>query len=310
MFFTNFRRIVRTGFINFWRNSFVTAASILVMTTTLFVLGTFIFVDALLGQTLEQIRSRVDINVYFNPAAEEADILAIRDNLEELVVVADVEYVSRDQVLEDFENRYQGDDLIIGALDELDDNPLGAVLNVQAPDPSQYSEINDYLESEAVLTEAGEDIIQYVNFNRNREAIDKLSNLINTIDFLSIAILIFFGIISVLITFNTIRLAIYNSRDEISVMKLVGASNTYIRGPFVIEGIMYGVVSAIIALILLYPLALWVGPEAETFFGASNLFDYYIDNFGQFFTILLLSGLVLGAISSFAAVKKYLRIYK
>jgi cell division transport system permease protein len=90
-------------------------------------------------------------------------------------------------------------------------------------------------------------------------------------------------------------------------MKLVGASNTYVRGPFVIEGVMYGVVSALIALILFYPLSLWIGPFTETFFGATNMFDYYVDNFANFFLLLVITGMVLGAVSSFLAVKKYLK---
>jgi len=306
MFFTHFKRIVRTGFVNFWRNSFVTAASILVMTTTLFVLGSFLFLDAMLDQTLDNISSRVDINIYFTPDARESDILAIQESIENLEEVDEVNYQASDQVFDEFEDRHSGDDVINEALDELDENPFGAVLNVLANDPSLYPVINEFIESDATLTEEGENIIQDVNFNRNSEAIARLTNIINTVDFLSIALLIFFAFISILITFNTVRLAIYNSRDEIAVMKLVGASNTYIRGPFVIEGVMYGIASALVALLLFYPLTLWIGDSAATFFGSTNLLDYYVDNFSSFFGILTVTGIVLGSISSFAAVKKYL----
>ena len=277
------------------------------MTTTLFVLGSFLFLDAMLDQTLDNIASRVDINVYFSPDAAENDILAIQSSIEELDGVASVDYQPSDQVYDEFENRHEGDEVINEALDELDENPFGAVLNVLATDPSLYPQINDFIESDATLTDDGEDIIQDVNFNRNSEAIARLTNIINTVDFMSIAVLVFFAFISVLITFNTVRLAIYNSRDEIAVMKLVGASNTYIRGPFVIEGIMYGVASALVALLLFYPLTLWIGDSAASFFGSRNLLDYYVDNFSSFFIILLVTGVVLGSISSFAAVKKYLK---
>jgi len=307
MFWTNFKRIIRTGFVNFWRNSFVTAASILVMTTTLFVLGCFIFLDAMLEQTLDNISERVDINIYFEPDASESDILAIRDSIEELPEVESATYQSADEVFDDFEDRNENDDIINDALDELDENPFGAVINVLATDPSLYPQINEFINSDETLTEDGENIIQDANFNRNADAIQRLTDIINTVDFLSIAVLVFFAFISILITFNTVRLAIYNSRDEISVMKLVGASNTYIRGPFMIEGIMYGIASALISLLLFYPLTLWIGDSAATFFGSENLLDYYVNNFTSFFIILLVTGVVLGSISSFAAVKKYLR---
>lgn len=307
MFFTNLRRIIRTGFVNFWRNSFVTAASILVMTTTLFVLGSFLFLDAMLDQTLQNIRERVDINVYFLPDAVESDIFAFQDRLENLPQVTNVEYQSREDVKIDFEARHSNDEVIADALSELDDNPFGAVINVQADDPSQYALINEFIESDASLNNQGERIIQEANFNRNVDAINRLTDIISAVDFLSLAVLIFFAFISILITFNTVRLAIYNSRDEISVMRLVGASNTYIRGPFVIEGIMYGIASALITLLLFYPFTKWIGDSAATFFGSTNLLDYYVDNFSSFFIILTLTGIVLGSISSFLAVKKYLQ---
>ena len=115
-----------------------------------------------------------------------------------------------------------------------------------------------------------------------------------------------FVIISILITFNTIRLAIYISREEISIMKLVGASNMYIRGPFVVGGIMYGIFSAIVTLIILYPITYWLGPVTDAFFGGINVFSYYIAHFGEIFLILISAGIFIGAVSSYMAVRKYL----
>jgi cell division transport system permease protein len=103
-------------------------------------------------------------------------------------------------------------------------------------------------------------------------------------------------------------MAIYISREEIAVMRLVGASDTYIRGPFVFSGIMVGIISGLITLISFYPLVIWVGPKLESFFGDFNLFIYYTQNFGKIFLIIMLAGSFLGALSSFLAVKKYLRV--
>jgi cell division transport system permease protein len=278
------------------------------MTTTLFVLGSFIFLDATLDQTLDNIRERVDINVYFSEGVPESDVLAVRDQLEDLNFVSSAEYISPREVLQDFETRYENNQDFQEALDEVGENPFGATLNVQATDPSFYSEVNDFLaRNDIQQNDSGDQIIERVNFEDNRQVFERLVNIINTVDFVSVAVLIFFAFISVLITFNTVRLAIYNSRDEIAVMKLVGASNTYIRGPFVIEGIMYGIASALIALILFYPLAMWIGDPAASFFGSQNLLEYYVDNFASFFIIITVTGVVLGSISSFLAVKKYLK---
>ena len=114
-------------------------------------------------------------------------------------------------------------------------------------------------------------------------------------------------IISILITFNTIRLAIYISKDEIGVMRLVGAGNMYIRGPFVIAGIFYGIVAALITTGLFYPITLSIKRHTEDIYGGIDLFRYYISNFNQIFMIILVSGVALGAVSSYLAVRRYLK---
>jgi cell division transport system permease protein len=118
----------------------------------------------------------------------------------------------------------------------------------------------------------------------------------------------FLIIISILITFNTLRLVIYMSRDEINVMRLVGASTSYIRGPFFVAGAIYGFISAIITLILFYPVTLWLGNTTANFFVGLNVFDYYVSNFGEIFLIIVVSGVVIGSISSFLAARKYLKV--
>ncbi len=305
---TSTKRVIKAGFVSFWRNAFITAASILVTTVTLFVLGSLIFLDAMLESSLGQLQSKVDVNVYFTLDATEPEILALKGDLEQLPETSSVEYISREQALEEFTRRHENDQLIIQALDELDENPLGAHLNIRAQETSQYESIANFLESDNALGAGNTQIIEKVNYFQNKEAIDKLSRLINSIDTLSFAILVMFVIISIAIVFNTIRLAIYTAREEIAVMKLVGASNSYIRWPFILEGMMYGVVSAVFALIIFYPVTIWLGPFTESFFGATNVFDYYVDHFGQMFLILLVAGILLGALSSFLAIRKHLKV--
>lgn len=271
-------------------------------------MGTLIFLGAMLDSSLSQLQEKVDVNVYFTTGAQEQEILSLKSSLEELPEVKEVEYVSREQAISNFRNRHEDDQLILQALDELDQNPLGAHFNIQAEDTAQYESIANFLQSDNALAAGGSQLVDKVNYFENKEAIEKLTNIIQSIDALSFGVLIVFIIISVLIIFNTIRLAIYTSRDEISVMKLVGASNGYIRGPFVVEGIMYGVAAALLALILLFPVTMWVGPFTEQFFGTTNAFDYYVDNFAELFLILVFSGAALGAISSYLAVRKYLKV--
>ncbi|MCD8508168.1 MAG: FtsX-like permease family protein [Candidatus Pacebacteria bacterium] len=147
-----------------------------------------------------------------------------------------------------------------------------------------------------------------MNFRQNEQVINRLNTLIRTTQSLGFFVSLFFIIISILISFNTIRLAIYNSREEIGIMRLVGAQNRYIRGPFVVEGLLYGVVSTVLTVLILIPVTLWLSKATTTFFGGLDLFAYYINNLFQIFLILLVVGMLLGMISSFIAVRRYLKV--
>ncbi|MFA7216395.1 MAG: permease-like cell division protein FtsX [Candidatus Paceibacterota bacterium] len=303
------KRVVRAGFFGFWRNSFVSLSSTLVMVVTLFVIGSTIFSGAILKSTLDQIKEKVDVNVYFINSAKESDILVLKSKLEQLPeVLPPVTYVSREQALENFRSRHGDDEFTLQALDELGENPLGAALNIRAKDPSQYASIAEFLQGTNIIGQDGSVIVDKVNYYQNKNAIDRLTKIISSANRLGLILNIILIFISILITFNTIRLVIYMSKDEISVMRLVGASTGYIRSPFFVTGALYGFVSAIITLILFYPITLWLGKTTADFFVGLNVFTYYTSNFGQIFLILVLSGVGIGAISSFLAVRKYLKI--
>jgi len=279
------------------------------MMVTLFVIGSVIFSGAILSSTLNQIKDKVDINVYFVSSASESDILAMKKTLDGLPEVAPpVVYVSAVDALAAFKKRHENDQFTLQALDELGSNPLGATLNIKAKDPSQYASIASFLNDKTAEATGGTGIIDKVNYYQNREAIDRLTNIINSANRLGFILTIFLIIISVLITFNTIRLVIYMSRDEISVMRLVGASTNYIRGPFFIAGAIYGFISAILTLILFYPITIWLGNTTQDFFVGLNIFHYYTENFGQIFLIIVASGVVIGSVSSYLAVRKYLKV--
>ncbi|MBI2109192.1 MAG: ABC transporter permease [Parcubacteria group bacterium] len=306
MFWINIKRIIRSGFVNFWRNGFVSLASILVITITLFLIGSLIFFSAVLNFALDELRNKVDINVYFTTAAPEGDILALKGNLESLTEVSSVAYISRDEALAEFRTRHENDFLTLQALEELGENPLGASFNIRATETSQYESIARFLENVGPSAEGNSSIIDSINYNQNKVAIERLGRVIDGAETLGIAIIVVMAAISIVIVFNTVRLAIYTSREEISVMRLVGAENRFIRGPFMIEGFLYGIFSAVVSLIIFYPVTAWMGGATERFFGGINVFDYYIANFGQIFLIITVSGIVLGVISSYIAVRRYL----
>lgn len=304
---TDYRRIIRSGGLAFWRNKLVSASSLLIMTITLIVAGALILLNALLNFSLAQIQDRVDVNVYFYPDISEQSILSVQEKLNALPEVARVTYTSREEAIVRFQERHQDDYLTLQALKELDENPLGASLSIKATDSEQYEAIARLFDEDSTLITDVNSVVEKVNFYQNKEIIDRLNQLITTVRNLGIAITVFFGLISIIITLNTVRLTIYTAREEIGVMRLVGAEARYVRGPFIVTGMLYGGIAAVLSTIILYPVTLFIGRKTETFFGGLDIFHYYTGNIIQFFIILLVIGSLLGMIASLVAVHKYLK---
>ncbi len=304
---TAIRRITKAGFVGFWRNAYVSLASIFVLTVVLFVIGATMFIDQLLTTSLNVLQSKVDINVYFVPTAAVEDIEAIRDAVSALPDVASVTYTSREEALANYRERYSNDEITMQALNELDDNPLGANIAIQAKELSQYESISQFLEEQRVSALPQSPIIETVNYTRNKEAIDTLNTIMSAVERSSSIVTLVLILAAILITFNTIRLAIYTAREEISIMRLVGASNMFIRGPFLLQGIMYGFVAGVLSLLLWYPIMIWLGPRTATFF-EFNLFTYFVNDFGYIFAVIIGTGVILGFVSSILAIARYLRV--
>ncbi len=305
---TMIKRVFTGGAKNFARSGAVSFATVLIMTVTLTIVGSLIFLSAILTNTLASLQDKVDVNVYFVTDAAEVDILAIQDRLESLPEVASVEYTSREARLEEFRTRNENDQLTIQALDELGTNPLGAALAIKATDPSQYGGIVEFLSDDPSISPEGGPIIDSINYFQNKAVIDRLTGAIDATEKAGLAIVILFALASTIIALATVRLAIYTSRDEIAVMRLVGASNAYIRGPFIVAGILAGLVAALIALALFYPVTWYAGETLSTWLGGFNLFTYYLSNFGMIFSILAGTGILVGALASWLAVRRYLRV--
>jgi cell division transport system permease protein len=288
------------------RSGFTSIASILIMMITLFVITSMIFVQTTLHTALDDIKEKVDITIYFVPGADETAIKNVQSALTKLPEVKDVSYTPEDVALATFKEKHANDYLTLQALDELGDNPLGASLNVKAKDPSQYESISKYFESDNALSKGALAIIDKIDYHQNKIVIDRLTSIITGARRLGFVVAFVFVLISIIITFSTIRLIIYMSREEISVMKLVGAGSKYIRGPFLVSGMLVGISASILTILLFLPISIWLGNQMTDFIGI-NLFSYYKANFFQLFIIMLGSGILLGSISSAFAVARYLR---
>jgi len=318
MILTTFKRITRTGFVNFWRNGFLSFAAIVVITLSLSVFGGLVFGSAFARALLADVKDKVDINAYFTLNAPEEDILALQKDIKAMAEVSRVEYVSSEAVLAQFKEKWNDNALIMQGLDEIEGNPFPAVLNIKAINPGQYGSIASFLEQKNPTASDGTPLIEKINYQQNKLIIDRLGRIIPAIEQAGSAIAIVLALVAIIVVFNTIRIIIYTSRDEISVMKLVGASNIYVRGPLVVSGIMYGIVSGIITLILMAIFAYWsdavllrvAGVQVASDFElvVNILSRYFVQNFGQIFMMIMGAGIILGAVSSYIAVRRYLKV--
>jgi cell division transport system permease protein len=286
----------------------VSLSSIFILTITLSIITSFFLFRAIFDYTLDQVRQKVDVRVYFNVDATDEQVLEVKSKLTGLSQVKSVTYTSRDQALATFKEKHAGDQLTLQALDELGANPFGASLSVVAKDTSQYEVIASQLGAGSGLLGDAASSVDKINYYQLKDSIDKLNNIIGWTNTVGFWLSVIFVLMSCMIVYNTIRLAIFVYRDEIAVMKLVGASNMFIRGPFIVEAILYALVATIITLLAYYPATIWVTKKTVFFFEGMNIHKYYMDNLPHLLVLLLASGVVLSVISSLLAVRKYLKV--
>lgn len=294
--------MIKNAWLSFSRNGWLSAATVLILTLTLVVIGGLIILGVVSQVVIKDLENKIDIAVYFLPNAAENDILNIKTVLENNPAVKEVIYVSQQEALIDFKDRHQNDEIILSSLDELDSNPLEATLNIKAYDHTRLAEIAD------MMKEKKYPIVDKINYYENQLMIDRLSSIIAGVRNTGLGVILVLAAIAVLVAFNTVRIAIWVAKEEISIMRLVGASGWYIRGPFLMEGLIHGALSGALASVLFYP-ALWVlSPKLLTIIPSINIYDYFRANFLQFIGILVGVGIFLGVFSSFIAIRKHLKV--
>lgn len=281
----------------------VSVATILIMVITLSVLIGLIIFGVLTKSSVAALQDKLDISVYFKIDTPEDEILNLSKSLSSLAEVKNVEYISRDKALENFKEKHKDDTVIIKALGELENNPLLASLNIKAKNPKDYSAIDVYLENENFKT-----LIEKVTYTQKKTVIDRLTKIADAGEKLGLTLTIFMTIIASIVTFNTIRLAIHSNREELGIMRLVGAPNTFINGPYIFMGIIYGVIAAIISLAIAAPIITLTSTQASIFIPEMNLESYFYTNLMSLVGYQLLFGIALGVISSAIAIRKYLKI--
>ena len=298
-----FKRIFHTGWTNFRRNSYLSFGTTGVMALVLLLFGGLMVLNYISGQIVTGLEDKVDVSVYFKNDASEEQILAVKNDLTNNPDVARITYISKQQALDEFKAKHAGDALIQQSLAELSDNPLQASLNVKAKDSSQYASLVSFLEANKFRS-----IVDKINFYENEAVINRVQGISRGISNWGLVATLILAGIAILVTFNTIRLTIYNQKQEIEIMRLVGGSAWQVRAPFLIEGALYGTFAAFIATAVFYPALWFISSKAGVLLPGISLISYFTSNIAQFIGLVLAAGVLLGVISSYIATRRFLKI--
>ena len=308
MFLSQCKRIIYLGLLNVVRSPFVTFSAVFVMTITLFVVGFSLLFGQVMEDTLETLRNKVDITVYFVSDTSEEYILSIRDELQENPYVENVVYISQTEALNEYLKRHENNPDLTKGINLLEGNPFRARFSIRANNTESFGQIAEFItQKDLLLEESTTRIVDKIDYYQNKNIIERLNAIVETATFFTRLIIILLIFISFLIVFNIIRLVIYLSKDEISVMRLIGAKDWYIRSPFLISGSVYGFIGAILSMLFLYPISYWLSPAVQAFFGnEGGLFVYYVASFFQVMLVLLVLGVFIGMLSSWLSTNRYL----
>ena len=304
MFINKTRRVTISALKDLSRNLWLNMATIIIIVIALFTITIMFAVDAVGNHALVTLQEKIDISIQFKDDANEVKILEFKKDLENLEEIKEVEYISKEQALIDFKETHKDNEYISQSIEELGENPLFAILNIKANDISKYNSVNEYI----VGNDNYKDIIEKVNYKENEKAIDNLSKILATIQDGITGLTILFVFISVLTVFNTIRLAMYAHKIEIEIMRLVGASNWYIRMPFIIQGAILGSFGCIITLAIISPVAIYISPRITQFLPGFDLYMYFMNNLLSITVMLAAIGIGMGIFSSLIAIRRYLKV--
>jgi cell division transport system permease protein len=302
---TNFKRVLTFAFKDFSRNKGISLAAIFVLTITIMLVTGLLFFQGIAGYLTSQIQNKIDITAYFKDGTQEQDILNVKAEILKMSPnIKDIEYISKDQALASFNEKHQGDAVLAQALQEVGENPFLPSLNITTNgSPSQYAAVANILQ-----TSDFSKLIDSVDYSQKKDTIQEVYSITSNVNRVGLLLGIVLIVVAILVVFNTIKLTIENSKEEIGTMRVVGASNWFIRGPFVIQGIIYGVIAFLICILLSGLSAYFLSPTIGIILPGFDTFGYFLTNLWIFVLMQLGFGVAVGVISVFFVVKKYLDI--
>ncbi|MBI4600093.1 ABC transporter permease [Candidatus Uhrbacteria bacterium] len=303
--FISSARIIKFSFQNFWRNLWLSTVTVSILTLALLSVNFFVGLHALLEQSIQSLEQRVNVTVYFQETAQDAEIQKFVADLGGIREVLSADLISKDDALNRLKERYQSDSNIQESLKELEENPLTASVIVRAKTIEGYTPILSFIDDQRY-----QPLIENRTFQDRTRLISRIQEIKAQVRTAGMGVTIFLAIIAALIVMNTIRITIYTRRREVGIMKLVGATNWFVRAPLIIEALLYSVVAMGITILLVFPILSALQPIVFRLFdgNALDMLGYFSENFIPIFGYQFAAVVILNVLSSTVAIGRYLKV--
>lgn len=301
--FVFLKRIVKEGWKGFWREREMVFANVFILVMTISLISSLFLLKEVSQFLISGLEEKADISVYFKEETLEEDILKLKEKISQISEIKEIQYISKEKALEDFKERHKDNPVLIEALAEVGKNPFLSSLSIKAREPGQYETILEFLKNPNF-----EGLIKKIDYHQRKPLIEKIFSFTSNLEKGGIILSLILALVAILITFNTVKLSIINLKEEIFIQRLVGASNWFIRGPFIVQGIISGVLATLFSILILSFSIWFLSPKIEILFPGLNLFGIFTNNFWILLLIQLTIGIGLGIVSSFIAIRKYLRV--
>ncbi len=297
-------RIIKFSFQDIARNVWLTIVTITILLLALLSINTLMTVRVISDNAVVAVRDKINISLFLKADTPESEIMALKARISNSDKVKSVNYISQQSALEVFREKYKNNQSVLNALKELGRNPLSPSLTIVP---------NNFADSELLINELkmiDSPIIESRDFSDNTVILEKINNITKRVNEVGLFIIIIFVLTSLLVVYNSIRVAIYTHRQEIEIMRLVGASNFFIYMPYVVSAFVYTLVSILIVISVFYPFLSLLQPYLEVFFmGYSvNILTYFVDNFVLIFGAQFAVVLFINIIATLFAVRKYAKV--
>lgn len=302
---TKFKRVFHLAFVSFYRNKGMSAVAVLILIITSLLVASLFLIQGASDFLIDSVRDKIDITAYFKSDVKEEEIIDVKDELlKNSSGIKNIEYVSSQDALNDFLEKHKDNPVFSRALSEVGDNPFLPALNITTNgDPASYEQISRVLENDQ-----WDNIIEKVDFPQKRDIIEKVFYITSRVESFILGLSVILVLISVIVVFNTIKLIVDASGEEISTMRIVGGGDWFVRLPFIIQGAIFGLISSVISILLTLALTSFFSPDLASVLPGFNLFNYSIANIWTIAIIQMGFGIGLGSIASFVVVRKHLKV--